>query len=264
MTRSQAVALPSPSAHALEQLSVAFQLIEAVDTVDGALSLSNQIQALAAAVRAANLSLDAQNEAARLRLTAERKLGELLISTDPHGSNRHTGAVLPDGVNKSRSSRAQKLARIPLGEWDSWISNTLSAGKELTHAGALRIAPVTPREERKAIADAYAAPPIDVSLAREWGLTASDDRAELLTTAIREALRELTKSNPRYAYVWAKYHGIGDDGTIGESWTFDAIAGVNGWSREYVGSLYYRASHHVRGKIVAVAFAELADMMAAA
>ena len=262
MTRSQAVALPNPSTHALDRLSVALQLIEAVDTIDGALDLSNQVRALAAAVRAANLSLEAQNEAARLRLTAERKLGELLIGADVR-RHRHHGVTLPEGVTGSRSSRAQKLARIPEGEWESWISNTLSAGKELTHAGALRIAPVTRREERKAIADTYAAPPIDVSLAREWGLAASDDRADLLTTAIRDALRDLTKANPRHAYVWAKYHGIADDGTIGDSWTFDAIAGVNGWSREYVGGLYYRASHHVRGSIVAAAFAELADMMAA-
>jgi len=263
MTRSQAVTLPMTTATLAERLGMAYALVEGADTVPDILTIANQSRALAAAVRAANIGLEAQNEAARLRLTAERKLGRLLTNTDTN-ANQHAGEGLPEGISRSRSSRAQKLAAISDSEWESWTANTLAAEKELTYSAALRIAPVRPREERKAIADTYAAPPIDVTLARELGLGAADDRADLLTAAIHEALTELTQSNPRHAYVWAKYHGIGEDGTLGDSWTFDAIAMVNGWSREYVGSLYYRASHHVRGKIVAAAFAELADWMAAA
>ena len=61
-----------------------------------------------------------------------------------------------------------------------------------------------------------------------------------------EALQ--TMPNQRHAYVWAKYHGINDDGTLGDKWTFDGIAkqmpgGVV--TREYVENSYYRACTHV-------------------
>lgn len=250
---SQAVVLSDPNRTALDQLPAAYALLEAATEPAQAAHLADQAKFLDAAVRAANMGLEAQNEAAKLRLTAERRLGQLLAERPE--------LVLPEGVSRNRSSRAQKLALIQADAWEQWIANTLDNGNELTHAAALRVAPVTPREERKGIADAYAAPSIDVAIAREWGLADADERTEILLGALEDALATL--QNPRHTFVWAKYHGIQDDGTVGESWTFDGIAQQLGWTRPYVESLYYRASHHIRGVIAVRAFQALGLQMAA-
>jgi hypothetical protein len=185
-------------------------------------------------------------------------MGQILAETIINGSHH---AKLPDGVNHSRSSRAQKLAKIPDTAFGDYLATTMAAEKEITQVGALKLVATTPREDRRNNADAYSAPPIDVEIARMFGLEASDQRADLLVAAITRALGAM--DNPRHAYVWARYHGIGDDGTIGESWTFAGIAATMGTSREYVETLYYKASHHVRGQIALMALNRIAVLMAA-
>jgi hypothetical protein len=262
MTRSQAVALPDPANAAVAaKLNAAYIAIGEASTPTAAADIANQSRILAAAVRASDQSLEVQNEAARLRLTAERRLGALLLETVVAGRNTD-GTQLPEGVSRQRSSIAQKLARIDEATWATWIENTLAADQELTQAAAIRMAPVAPREDRKTIADTYAAPSIDVQLAREWGLEASDERAELIVQAVQTGLK--TMANTKHAYVWSRYHGLQDDGTIGEAWTFEGIAKTLGTSRPYVESLYYRASHHIRGAIAVEALNTLSQHMAAA
>jgi len=234
--------------------------IAQVATVEDAATLANQAAAIADVLKRANLGLHVQNEATALRLHAERKLGELL--TADNLTRGPGGPALADyGITKNRSSQAQKLARIPTPDFDTYISNTQSAGKELTHASALRLLPTTIKPERKSIADAYTAPPIDVGIARAFGLEASDIRADLIADSVQNALVRL--ENPRHAYVWAKYHGIQDNGTIGDAWTFAGIAATNGWTREYAEGLYYRASHHIRGQIAVDTLNQLSILMAA-
>jgi hypothetical protein len=258
MTRSQAVALPDQSAQqALSRIVEAFTAIEQAETPGEAASIADQARILAAAARAADLGLEAQNSAAHLRLAAERRLGTLLEPVITNGV-----ASIPDGISQMRATRARKLARIPIDQWDAFIGHTLDEGKELTQAAALRLAPAGERAERKSIADSYTAPPIDVQLARELGLDVSDEIAEIIVRAISDALNDM--ENPRHAYVWAKYHGIQDDGTIGDRWVFPGIAAMLGKSREYTESLYYRASHHVRGRIAVEALNALQRHLIAA
>lgn len=236
MMRSQAVALPHADAQtALATIAAVFTAIEQATSAPEAANLADQSRILAAAIRAANLGLEAQNQAAHLHLVAERKLGELLEVVIRNGVQS-----TPEGIERHRSQRARKLAQIPPCDWDTFIANTLSAGKELTQAAALRLAPAAERPERKSIADTYTAPPIDVQLARELGLGAADARAQALVDAVQAALNDMP--NRRHAFVWAKYHGIQDDGTIGDRWVFPGIALMIGASREYTEGLYYRAS----------------------
>ena len=89
-----------------------------------------------------------------------------------------------------------------------------------------------------------------------------DELAQIIVDAIQKALNEL--DNPRHAFVWARRTGIKDDGTIGDSWTYAGIAAEMGVSREVVESLYYRASHHVRGALAADALNRLQAYMLAA
>lgn len=250
---------------ALAKLQQLYTAIEQIETPEDAATLSDQAKVVLAALKAADVGLDVQNEAAALRLTAERKLGIVLVAMDPYASRAGAAkgaSILPEGVSRDRSSRAQKLARIADGDWDTYLSNTRSSGREITFTSALKLAPVAPREERKSLADTYTAPPIDIQLAREFGLSTDDELAQIIVDTIQEALE--TIDNPRHAYVWARRTGIKDDGTIGDTWTFAGIAAQMGVSREVVESLYYRASHHVRGALAAQALNRLRAYMLAA
>ncbi len=233
------------------------QIAEIV-TLDDAVAVAGQAGALARAIRGAHLGLQAQNQAAALRLRAERRLGQILAETVSSG-NRYTGSSLPDGVSKNLSSKAQKLARIPDDEFTEYLATTMAAEKEVTQSGALKLVASEPRPDSRNVADEYVVPAVDAQIAEAWDIDASDRRAQIMANAISTALR--TMENPRHAYVWAKYHGIEDDGSIGPSVKYGGIAASMGTTREYVETLYYKASHFVRGHIALAFMLECGRLM---
>lgn len=189
--------------------------------------------------------LTVQNAFARVRVIAERQIAQQYLFDDTE--YQHTIETLRTrGWTTARISGARKAAQLALLDIDQYIEAHTDAHKEASAVGVRRLVPVDHREERKSITHTYAAPPVDVEIARELGMHESDARTDLLVDAINEALQ--TMPNQRHAYVWAKYHGINDDGTLGDKWTFDGIAkqmpgGVV--TREYVENSYYRACTHV-------------------
>lgn len=247
----------TPSLPPIERLHQLQQQLEAIDNTDDAAAFADDAKTLAAALRAANIGIDVRNEAAELHLRAERKLGALLDGVIQNGVKS-----VPDGINRQRAHRARQLATVPNDLFEEFITQHKQNRREFGVQGALKLLPKQPREDRSNIAAIYTAPSVDTQIARELGIQDSDQRAELIVHAINTALA--TMDNPRHAYVWAKHHGINDDGTIGESWTYAGIAQKMGVSREYVENLYYRASHHVRGHIAVAALDELAVLMHAA
>lgn len=247
----------------LVHLDEARRELAAATTPERALGLANYATAWQAAVKAANYSFEVQQQAAELRLRAERRLGQLLADTVQPGSRHTPDAQIPDGITRQRSSRAQKLARISDDDFEVFLTNTVAAEREVTLAAALKLLPVTPKPNRSSVAHVYTVPPIDLELARREGLDASDERAELLVHTIQLALEELAESNPQHAYVWAKHQGIEDNGTLGDSWTFAAIAARLGVSREVVAERYYRASTFIYQRTTVAAFNLAAQLMAA-
>lgn len=247
----------TPGLPPIEKLEALRQQIEQAATPEDAAGMADNARILKAALHAANQGLDIRNEAAELFLRAERKLGSLLDDVVQHGVRS-----IPDGITSQRVSRARMLAAIPGELFDTFLENTKASQREISQRGALQLLPAKPREERSNVAATYTAPAIDVQIAREFGLDASDDRAQLIVDALTRALA--TIENPRHAFVWAKYHGIMDDGTMGERWTYAGIAQSMGVSREYVENLYYRASHHIRGYLAVAALDRLALVMHAA
>lgn len=226
-------------------------VVDQITTLEDARDLRDRAEALRVYARQAGLGLQAQNECAAVKLRAERRAGEILAKSLTLGRKRsHDATVSLDelGITKSASSRWQRMASVSENVFEQWLADTFAAGKEITQQAAIKLAPTSPREERANIANQYVAPPIDVEIAREFGMEVSDELAELIARSIRTALRRM--ENPRHAYVWARYHGINDDGTLGDAWAFDGISKQMGTSREYIEGLYYRASHHVRGQLV--------------
>lgn len=221
-------------------------------------SAADSLNQLAAQIGSGTLTLDeladisdkallAQNLATRAVILAERQIAQQYLF-DAETYEENVEALKARGWTRDRFKRAQCWDQLTLPQIEEHITVSVANGKEATTTSARKLLPTTPRPAPSNLAHTYTAPPIDVQIARDLGLELSDHLAEVVTGSIQHALK--TMKNPKHAEVWAKYHGIQDDGTIGEQWTFDGIAKQRGNSREYVESLYYRASHHVRGQLV--------------
>jgi hypothetical protein len=150
------LALDIPSSSPLARLATARRLLAEVRSVDDAKAIHDIAEAARVYARQARLSLEAQNDAAEIRLRAERKLGELLARMNKHpGGNINrsqpaTGSNKPVrlqelGVSKSQSSRWQAIAAVPEHVFDRHLAEVREQGRrdgmtELTSAGATLLA----------------------------------------------------------------------------------------------------------------------------
>jgi hypothetical protein len=221
------------------------QLNDIVDLINsGTLSLEELAEF-------ADKSIGAQNAFARIGIFAERKVGEQLAILPADEYKQASATLRRSGWESHRIQRAERLALVPLFEVDDYLATATADGNTVTIKTAQKLAPKRNREERANFTNAYTAPPIDVEIARELGLATSDHLADVIAGSINRALENI---GARYAFAWTKYHGITEEGTLGDSWTFEGIGeAIGGKSREYAESLYYRASHHVRGQIAMTA-----------
>jgi N6-adenosine-specific RNA methylase IME4 len=124
-------------------LPAVLALLNETTSVTTAKQIRDRAQALAHYAKTANAGFEAQQECAELKLRAERKAGELLATTPLHnGDPRSQDATRLDdlGINKSQSSRWQRLASLSDFEFEGYIGNAWAARRELTTAGALQLA----------------------------------------------------------------------------------------------------------------------------
>jgi hypothetical protein len=151
------LALNIASSSPLARLETARRLLSEVRSVDDVKAIHDFAEAARIYARQARLGLEAQNDAAEIRLRAERKLGALLARMDKHPggninrSQRATGsrdapARLHDlGISKSQSSRWQAIAAVPEHVFDRHLADVREQGRrdgttELTSAGAIQLA----------------------------------------------------------------------------------------------------------------------------
>lgn len=126
-----------------EQARHALQLAHSVDEVK---DIRDKAQAMAAYARQAN---DTQlvEWATEIKVRAERKAGQMLAETVQHGGDRKSesasksqAATLTDlGINKSQSSRWQKLAAVPEDKFEQAVAAAKEVAGEVTTAAMLRI-----------------------------------------------------------------------------------------------------------------------------
>ena len=130
----------------LALLSKTSHLLAEATSVEETLEVCSLAETARVYARTAKLGLQMQNQATELKLHAMRKLGELLRSAKLHGGNRKsrsngTTLKLADlGINKSQSSRWQRLAVIPTTEFEQFVANCNQLGEELSESAALRFA----------------------------------------------------------------------------------------------------------------------------
>lgn len=148
--------LTPPDPSAIFPLPAALAMLAEATTVDEVKSLRDQAETFRQLIRTRKLGLDRQNDAAEVKLRAERKLGDLLSETTTHRELRDvtTGQVhgskptLPDGISKIQSFRWHRISALPEADFEKWIAQTRAAGEELTQAALLRLADIYIRIEQ--------------------------------------------------------------------------------------------------------------------
>ena len=93
----------------------------------------------------------AQNDAADIKLRAERRAGELLTVGPKHPGSRNTGKRAGDdivsppklkdiGITAKQSERWQLQAGVPAPDFEKFVVETKAGGEELTSRGLRRLA----------------------------------------------------------------------------------------------------------------------------
>lgn len=134
-------------------------------TLDDVLDIRDKAEAVRVYAQAARLGLEIQNEAAEVKIRAERKAGEMLAempkaqgaSVEGWKTRSHDVTTLEDmGIEKMQSSRWQAIASLPDAEFEKHITETKGDGKELTSSGVIRYS-----KSEQAKQDKTEPPPLD-------------------------------------------------------------------------------------------------------
>lgn len=131
------------------------QMLAEAKSVGEVKAIRDQAQAVAHYLKQQAASFQAQQDAAEIKLRAERRLGEMLRETVNHKGSRGQlkgstvkpqESTLPIGVSKTQSHRWQAVATVPEQRFEQYIAQCLETWEELTTKGALRLAKEQRRE----------------------------------------------------------------------------------------------------------------------
>jgi N6-adenosine-specific RNA methylase IME4 len=141
----------------LRRLESACRALAEAKSIPDVKLLRDQAAAVQPLLRQQHYCLAAQNDAAELKLRAERKLGELLAETvrpragagrpEKNGSTKEpiTGQ-LPAGVSKTQSHRWQLAASVPEAAFEAHVARRKADGAELTSESVTHLALTLKRE----------------------------------------------------------------------------------------------------------------------
>src|SRR5579859_5981135 len=140
----------------LARMETACRLLAEARSIDEVKTIRDKAEAARIYARQVQLGLEAQNDAAEIKLRAERLLGELLAGLDlqdggdaARARSQRATEVPPRlrdlGISKTQSSRWQAIASVPTPVFDQYIAEVRDRGRrdgatELTTAGALSVA----------------------------------------------------------------------------------------------------------------------------
>jgi hypothetical protein len=131
----------------LEQACRVLELARRHKDVPAAREIREEAAAVTAYLkRRRDLGLQAAQDAAEVKLRAERVLGELLAERVRHqggrpGKRSQPASVLPEGVSPSDSSRWQQVAKVPAEAFERHLAETRDQGEVASTAAVARLAP---------------------------------------------------------------------------------------------------------------------------
>lgn len=223
----------------IEKMSIARQMLADAKTMDDILHIRDISEAARVYAQAAKLGLESQNEAAEIKIRAERKAGEMLAQMPKAagGEQYHStgNSVLPVdatlsdlGIDKMQSSRWQQIASLPDEIFEEHITETRADGKELTSSGILRVA----RENNKDASPPelhdgkyrviYADPPWKYGNTMPDYMGVQDDHYRLMT--IQEIcdlpIKNIAEDNS-VLFIWVTSPILEDSFRVINSWGFE-------------------------------------------
>src|SRR5258708_10746800 len=118
-------------------------------SVDEAKGIRDRAEALRIYAKQSGQSLEVVNRCAEIKLSAERRAGEILLDMEKNKGARGKGVPCRDesaptlaelGISQVQSHRWQKIASIPSRDFEGFIRERKREGQELTSASVLRLA----------------------------------------------------------------------------------------------------------------------------
>lgn len=238
----------------LAKLDKATHMLAEAKSLDEVKHIVNIAEAARTYARAAKLGLEAQNHAAEIALLAKRKAGEFLgqlertpaqerNSSTRGGNSEYSEAVNDADITPQDAARWQQIADIPEETFTVFLQETKNKGKELTQAGALRLArelnrditpPPMPDGKYRVI---YADPPWKYgnTMPDEFGEQA--DHYELLTVDEISALPIKHMANDNAVlFLWVTSPILEESFQV-----------VNSWGFKYKSSFVWDKVKHVMG-----------------
>ena len=125
------------------QLQVAKRELSEAQTLHEMRNVRDLAEAIRSYAQHRDLGLDVQNQAAELKLQAERRLGRELGNMNLRGGDRKSaasGLTLRDlGIDKNQSARWQLEASVPDDVFQHYILTAHAEGREISSAALLRL-----------------------------------------------------------------------------------------------------------------------------
>lgn len=138
-------------------LEEAKRFLAEAKTLEEVSVIRDKAQAVKAYAKRRDLALESINDAAEVKLRAERRMGELLRVMPKQKPGEYqrlqSATVAPKlsdlGIEKTQSMRCQRIAMMPEESFEQAIQEARDQQKEITTAGVLRKAEKQDRERRK-------------------------------------------------------------------------------------------------------------------
>lgn len=125
----------------LARISKARRALAEAKSLDDVLRIRDEAESVRHLLKVQGESLASQNEAAEIKIRAERLLGESLSHMDKK-KNRHSSAPTMGelGINANQSHRWQLIASVPQDTFEQHVSHAKESSQELTTVSVYRLA----------------------------------------------------------------------------------------------------------------------------
>ena len=128
------------NSNTITKITAAKTALLKASTFEDVLEIRDKATALQVYIKAAGEGLETQNQAAEIRLRAERRVGEMLAAMELHGGDRKSKSqdvtlkLDSIGITKMQSSRWQTEAKLDEDEFDEIVRECIEEKKELTQS----------------------------------------------------------------------------------------------------------------------------------